>query len=75
MGTSAMSDNPDLKRLVASGYDKIADEYLVRCGSSLVRDRWLAELTKLASEQGCARVLDLGLRRGDPCSLRPHGNK
>jgi len=62
---SAMSDSSDLKRLVVRGYDKI-DEYLVRYGSSSVRDRWLAELTTLVSEQACARVLDLGCGAGIP---------
>jgi methylase of polypeptide subunit release factors len=38
----------------------------VRYGSSSVRDRWLAELTTLASEQRCARVLDLGCGAGIP---------
>jgi SAM-dependent methyltransferase len=62
----AMSDSPDLRRLVAIGYDQIADEYLARHGRSSVRDRWLLELTALLSEGGHARVLDLGCGAGVP---------
>lgn len=60
------SDSSDLKRLVARGYDEIADEYLVRYSLSSARERWLAELTRLTSEQWCARVLDLGCGAGIP---------
>ena len=61
-----MSNNSDLKRLVAMGYDEIADKYMARYGSSSVWDRWLAELTNLVSEQRCARALDLGCGAGVP---------
>jgi hypothetical protein len=58
-----MNENSDLKRLVAMGYDEIADEYLARYSSSSVRDRWRSELTTLISERGRARVFDLGCAR------------
>jgi SAM-dependent methyltransferase len=61
-----MSDSSDLRRLVATGYDEIADEYLARFGRSSIRDRWLAELTTLLSDGGQARVLDLGCGAGVP---------
>src|SRR5258708_246225 len=61
-----MSDDFDPKCLVTRGYDQIADEYLVRYGTSSVRDRWLSELTALISEQKRARVLDLGCGAGIP---------
>jgi SAM-dependent methyltransferase len=41
-------------------------KYLARYSSSSIRDRWLSELTRLASEQACARVLDLGCGAGIP---------
>jgi SAM-dependent methyltransferase len=56
----------DPKRLVARGYDVIADEYLARCGSSSVRDRWLFALTVLVSKTKRARILDLGCGAGAP---------
>lgn len=61
-----MSDSSDPSRLVAAGYDEIADEYFERFGSSSVRDYWLSELTALLPEQGGARVLDLGCGAGIP---------
>jgi SAM-dependent methyltransferase len=63
---AAMSDSSDPRRLVATGYNQIADEYLARYGRSSVRDRWLSELTSLLSEGGHARVLDLGCGAGVP---------
>jgi SAM-dependent methyltransferase len=65
-----MGDSSDPKRLVAMGYDQIADEYLARYSSSSVRDRSLSELTTLVSEQGSARVLDLGCGAGIPVAPR-----
>jgi tetratricopeptide (TPR) repeat protein len=63
-----MSDSSELRRLVATGYDQIADEYLARYGRSSVRDRWLSELTSLLSERPHARVLDLGCGAGVPAA-------
>ena len=54
------------KRIVASGYDRIAAEYLLRYGTSTVRSRWLAELLALLPRAGGARVLDLGCGAGVP---------
>jgi SAM-dependent methyltransferase len=62
----AISESSDLRRLVATGYDQIADEYLARYGRSSVRDRWLSELTALLSEHRRAQVLDLGCGAGVP---------
>jgi ubiquinone/menaquinone biosynthesis C-methylase UbiE len=56
----------DPKRLVANGYDRIADRYLARFGASTVRDHWLCELLKRLPAQGGARVLDLGCGAGVP---------
>jgi hypothetical protein len=65
-----MGSNSDRKRLVAIGYDEIADQYLARYSSSFVRDRWLAELTTLFSGQGRARLLDLECGVSAPTALR-----
>jgi len=52
------------KRLVALGYDEIADAYLERFGESSVRALKLAELTALLPAG--ATVLDLGCGAGVP---------
>lgn len=62
----AMSDSSDPRRLVAIGYDRIADDYLARYGSSSVRDRWLAELAALLPARRRAHVLDLRCGAGIP---------
>jgi SAM-dependent methyltransferase len=62
----AISESSDLRRLVATGYDQIAEEYLARYGRSSVRDRWLSELTARLSEHRRARLLDLGCGAGVP---------
>jgi SAM-dependent methyltransferase len=54
----------DPKSLVATGYDAIAEGYLERYGSSLVRDQWLGKLIALLSRN--SRVLDLGCGAGVP---------
>ena len=55
----------DHKRLVSNGYDRIADEYLQRCGASAVRAKWLSLVLALL-EGKTARVLDLGCGAGIP---------
>jgi SAM-dependent methyltransferase len=58
-----MIDNP--QRLVAAGYDDVADIYLERFGVSAVRRKWLGRLTdRLPTAKG--RVLDLGCGAGVP---------
>ena len=62
-----------MKRLVAEGYDRIADDYFGRFGQSSVRDAKLAEiLEKLPAR---AMVLDLGCGAGEPVAreLVAHG--
>jgi SAM-dependent methyltransferase len=54
------------KRIVSSGYDRVAQEYLLRHGASTVRMRWLAELLVLLPQAGGGRVLDLGCGSGLP---------
>ncbi|ABD88485.1 Methyltransferase type 11 [Rhodopseudomonas palustris BisB18] len=54
----------DLKRLVADGYDKIADAYFEQFARSSVRAAKLAELIARLAET--ARVLDLGCGAGVP---------
>jgi SAM-dependent methyltransferase len=55
----------DPQRLVAAGYDDVADAYLERFGVSAVRRKWLGRLTdRLPSARG--RVLDLGCGAGIP---------
>jgi cyclopropane fatty-acyl-phospholipid synthase-like methyltransferase len=56
--------NGDVKRTVAEGYDRIADEYFERFGRSSVRDAKLAEL--VAKLPIGATVLDLGCGAGKP---------
>lgn len=57
-------NNDDRKRLVAAGYDAIADAYLAHFGVSSVRDGKLAELAD--GLPSGARVLDLGCGAGLP---------
>jgi cyclopropane fatty-acyl-phospholipid synthase-like methyltransferase len=58
-----MADD-DQKRLVALGYDRIADRYLERFGRSCVRAAKLAELIELLPVG--ASILDLGCGAGIP---------
>jgi len=53
------------QRLVAAGYDDIADVYLERFGTSNVRQEWLDRLVKNLPADG-GRVLDLGCGAGVP---------
>ena len=55
----------DLSRLVAAGYDKIADAYLERFAGSAVRQKWVDRLAAGVPAQG-GRVLDLGCGAGVP---------
>lgn len=64
MAREAMAHEPKL--IVSSGYDRIAERYLLRYGASEVRHRWLAELLALLPRGGGARVLDLGCGAGVP---------
>ena len=57
----------DSGRVVARGYDLIADAYLERFGTSAVRQRWLDRLVARLP-CGRARVLDLGCGAGIPVS-------
>jgi SAM-dependent methyltransferase len=57
----------DFRRLVATGYDRIADSYLDRFGISEVRRKWLHRLIERLPPRG-ARVLDLGCGAGIPVS-------
>jgi 2-polyprenyl-3-methyl-5-hydroxy-6-metoxy-1,4-benzoquinol methylase len=58
-----MDANP--RRLVAAGYDEIADAYLDRFGVSVVRQKWLGHLIESLHSEG-SRVLDLGCGAGIP---------
>jgi SAM-dependent methyltransferase len=53
------------RRLVATGYDDIADAYLDRFGVSAVRQKWLDRLIESLPSEG-GRVLDLGCGAGIP---------
>lgn len=53
------------RRLVAAGYDRIADAYLDRFGVSAVRRKWFDHLVESLPTNG-ARVLDLGCGAGIP---------
>ena len=53
------------QRLVAAGYDDIADAYLERFGVSVVRQKWLGRLIDSPPATG-GRVLDLGCGAGIP---------
>jgi SAM-dependent methyltransferase len=58
----------DPKELVALGYDRIAETYLLRHGRSEVREHWLGELLVLLPAR--ARVLDLGCGAGIPVARK-----
>jgi SAM-dependent methyltransferase len=55
----------DPKRIVASGYDKVANVYLERFGASKVRQKWVGRLIE-GLPAGGGRVLDLGCGAGIP---------
>jgi ubiquinone/menaquinone biosynthesis C-methylase UbiE len=55
----------DMHRVVAAGYDTVADAYLEKFGISTVRERWLRRLIDRISVSG-SRVLDLGCGAGIP---------
>jgi 2-polyprenyl-3-methyl-5-hydroxy-6-metoxy-1,4-benzoquinol methylase len=57
-------DSSDVTKLVATGYDQIADSYLQQFGHSAVRARKLNELADLLPAR--AHVLDLGCGAGVP---------
>lgn len=52
-------------RVVAAGYDDIADAYLERFGISTIRQKWLERLIESMPAEG-GRVLDLGCGAGIP---------
>jgi cyclopropane fatty-acyl-phospholipid synthase-like methyltransferase len=54
----------DPKKLVAAGYDRIADAYLDRFGISAVRQKWFDRLVACLPRDG--RILDLGCGAGVP---------
>ena len=58
----------DVTKLVASGYDQMADSYLQQFGYSAVRARKLNELVELLPSR--AHVLDLGCGAGVPVAPR-----
>ena len=55
----------DMQRVVAAGYDDVADAYLERFGLSTVRQKWLRRLIDALPATG-SRVLDLGCGPGIP---------
>ncbi len=55
----------DMQRVVAAGYDDVADAYLERFGVSAVRQKWLRRLVDALPPTG-GRVLDLGCGAGIP---------
>lgn len=55
----------DKQRIVAAGYDNVADAYLERFGVSTVRQNWLRRLIDALPATG-GRVLDLGCGAGVP---------
>ena len=55
----------DKQRIVATGYDNVADAYLERFGVSTVRQKWLGRLIDALPATG-GRVLDLGCGAGVP---------
>jgi SAM-dependent methyltransferase len=57
-------DSSDVTKLVATGYDQIADRYLRQFGHSAVRSCKLNELADLLPAR--AHVLDLGCGAGAP---------
>ena len=58
----------DPKSVVARGYDAIGGIYWERYGRSIVRDRWLGEMT--VRLRPASRVLDLGCGTGMPVARR-----
>ena len=58
-----MSNDP--KRIVASGYDEVANVYLERFSASKVRQKWVGRLIE-GLPAGGGRVLDLGCGAGIP---------
>jgi SAM-dependent methyltransferase len=58
-----MSDDP--KRIVASGYDEVANVYLERFSASKVRQKWVGRLIE-GLPAGGGRFLDLGCGAGIP---------
>jgi SAM-dependent methyltransferase len=65
--------NPDLKKVVASGYDEIAETYLRWTSDASIRQHWLDALISALPPK--ARVLDLGCGAGIPVArqLADHG--
>jgi 2-polyprenyl-3-methyl-5-hydroxy-6-metoxy-1,4-benzoquinol methylase len=59
---------PNPKALVARGYDEIAEVYLARFSSSVVREAWLNELIAVLPPK--SEVLDLGCGAGVPVAER-----
>jgi cyclopropane fatty-acyl-phospholipid synthase-like methyltransferase len=57
-------DSSEVTKLVATGYDQIADSYLQQFGHSAVRARKLNQLVELLPSR--AHVLDLGCGAGVP---------
>ena len=55
----------DMQRIVAAGYDDVADAYLERFRISTVRQKWLRRLVDGLPPMG-GRVLDLGCGAGIP---------
>ena len=60
----SLRSHSDVTKLVAAGYDQIADSYLQQFGQSAVRPRKLNELADLLPSR--AHVLDLGCGAGVP---------
>ncbi|HUE15947.1 MAG TPA: methyltransferase domain-containing protein [Planctomycetaceae bacterium] len=58
----------ETKRIVAAGYDVLAESYLQQFGTSSVRAGWLNEFVRLLPPLG--RVLDLGCGPGEPVARR-----
>lgn len=55
----------NLQRLVAAGYDDLADTYLEHFGFSTVRQKWVGHLIESLPANG-GRILDLGCGAGIP---------
>jgi ubiquinone/menaquinone biosynthesis C-methylase UbiE len=55
----------DIHRVVAAGYDTVADAYLEQFGISTIRERWFRRLIDGLPVSG-SRVLDLGCGAGIP---------
>lgn len=65
--------NSDSKKVVAAGYDRIAERYLRWTAASSVRQHWLDVICAMLTPH--ARVLDLGCGAGVPVArhLATHG--